>query len=129
MPSNFPWPTALFRSPSVDIEVMGAEVADRQDRVAGFNSEIYRSKRLGLVGAGGLGGPIAAGAVRKGIGRIDIVDDDTVELTNLSRQFFSEEDLFSPKALCLARNVAPMGCFGTCCVGHFTSFNNESIPR
>ena len=39
-----------------------------------------------IIGAGGLGSPIAIYLAALGIGKIGIVDKDSVELSNLSRQ-------------------------------------------
>lgn len=39
-----------------------------------------------IVGAGGLGSPVALYLASAGVGRITVVDDDTVDLTNLQRQ-------------------------------------------
>ena len=39
-----------------------------------------------IIGAGGLGSPVALYLASAGIGRITLVDDDTVDLTNLQRQ-------------------------------------------
>lgn len=39
-----------------------------------------------IVGAGGLGSPVALYLASTGVGRITVVDDDVVELTNLQRQ-------------------------------------------
>jgi molybdopterin/thiamine biosynthesis adenylyltransferase len=39
-----------------------------------------------IVGAGGLGSPVALYLGTAGVGRLTIVDDDTVDLTNLQRQ-------------------------------------------
>ena len=47
--------------------------------------KLLRSKVL-IVGAGGLGSPIAIYLTALGIGQIGIVDRDRVEISNLSRQ-------------------------------------------
>ena len=43
-----------------------------------------------IVGAGGLGSPIAIYLTALGIGKIGIVDKDNVEISNLSRQIIFE---------------------------------------
>ena len=43
-----------------------------------------------IVGAGGLGSPIAIYLAALGIGKIGIVDKDNVEISNLSRQIIFE---------------------------------------
>ena len=45
-----------------------------------------------IVGAGGLGSPIAIYLAALGIGKIGIVDKDKVELSNLSRQIIFENN-------------------------------------
>ena len=55
--------------------------------------------RVLIVGAGGLGSPIAIYLAALGIGKIGIVDKDTVEISNLSRQIiFSTNDLKKKKS-------------------------------
>ena len=47
-----------------------------------------------IVGAGGLGSPIAIYLAALGIGKIGIVDKDNVEISNLSRQIiFNTNDI------------------------------------
>ena len=53
-----------------------------------------------IVGAGGLGSPIAIYLAALGIGKIGIIDKDDVEISNLSRQIiFSTNDLKKNKSL------------------------------
>jgi len=87
----------------------GENITDRQERIPGFKQEIMNRLRVVLIGAGGLGGEIGEGLVRKGVGYLKIFDGDTVELSNLSRQRFYEEDLYKSKAVCLAKNLAREG--------------------
>ncbi|MBF6600317.1 MAG: molybdopterin-synthase adenylyltransferase MoeB [Dehalococcoidia bacterium] len=53
-----------------------------------------------IIGAGGLGSPIAVYLALAGIGRIGIVDFDTVDISNLQRQILHQnDDIGKPKAL------------------------------
>ena len=54
---------------------------------------VLRSKRVLVVGCGGLGGHLIEQLVRLGIGAIRAVDGDSFEETNLNRQLFSEVSL------------------------------------
>ena len=53
-----------------------------------------------IVGAGGLGSPIAIYLASMGIGKIGIVDKDRVEISNLSRQIiFTTQDIKKKKSI------------------------------
>lgn len=53
-----------------------------------------------VIGAGGLGSPVALYLGTGGVGRITLVDDDTVDLTNLQRQILHTTDrIGTPKAV------------------------------
>jgi adenylyltransferase/sulfurtransferase len=54
--------------------------------------ERIRNASVLIVGAGGLGCPVAIYLAAAGIGRIGIVDHDTVSLDNLHRQILHDED-------------------------------------
>jgi molybdopterin/thiamine biosynthesis adenylyltransferase/rhodanese-related sulfurtransferase len=59
-----------------------------------------------VVGAGGLGSPVIAYLAAAGVGRIGIVDDDTVDETNLQRQtLFTTADIGASKARIAAQRV------------------------
>ena len=42
--------------------------------------------RVAIFGLGGVGGYVAEALARSGIGQMDLIDDDTINLTNLNRQ-------------------------------------------
>ena len=45
-----------------------------------------RHARVAIFGLGGVGGYVAEALARSGVGQLDLVDDDTINLTNLNRQ-------------------------------------------
>jgi molybdopterin-synthase adenylyltransferase len=60
-----------------------------------------------VVGAGGLGSPVALFLGSAGVGRITIVDGDVVDLTNLQRQIAHDlARVGTPKAASAARSIA-----------------------
>ncbi len=48
-----------------------------------------KNRRVAVFGIGGVGGHAVEALVRCGVGEIDIIDNDTVSLTNLNRQIFA----------------------------------------
>lgn len=82
-----------------------ARATDRQESIYGVQQEKFASSAAILIGAGGIGGEIGVSECRKGLGRLLIFDHDLVELSNLNRQRFFEEDLYKNKAECLGRNL------------------------
>ena len=60
-----------------------------------------------VIGAGGLGCPVALYLGTAGVGRITVVDDDEVDLTNLQRQIAHDQSrIGQPKALSVQASVA-----------------------
>jgi adenylyltransferase/sulfurtransferase len=74
----------------------------RQILLPGFDvegQEKLRAARVLVVGAGGLGSPVALYLAAAGVGRLVIVDHDHVELSNLQRQVaHGTADIGRPKA-------------------------------
>jgi molybdopterin/thiamine biosynthesis adenylyltransferase len=68
--------------------------------------ELLAKKHVVVIGAGGLGSNSANLLVRMGIGSIDVIDDDIVDITNLHRtSVFSELDIGKSKALILQQRL------------------------
>lgn len=95
-------------------------------------SKIGESSVL-VIGAGGLGCPCLQSLVAGGVGKIGIVDGDTVALSNLHRQIlFSEKDLGQFKAEIAAKKVLELN--PEVKVSHHNQFldevsANELIPE
>jgi molybdopterin/thiamine biosynthesis adenylyltransferase len=79
-------------------DVVGEEF-DRQVRAFGPESQrLLHSLHVGIVGLGGTGSIIAEQVVRVGVGRLTIVDNDTLDKTNLSRVLgATRRDVDKPK--------------------------------
>src|SRR2546427_4811196 len=99
-------PASIVSQTSVRLKgkaIPGAE--DRQTSIPGFDQKVFSQSSVTCVGAGGIISQIAPTLVRKGIGRLALLDGDTVESSNLNRQRFYERDLGRNKALALAENL------------------------
>ena len=67
--------------------------------------KILSSKVL-IVGIGGLGCPAAENLVRAGVGTIGLIDNDTVNLSNIHRQsLFNSKDIKKPKVNVAAKKL------------------------
>lgn len=77
--------------------------------VGGKGQKKINEARVLMVGAGGLGAPIAYYLAAAGVGKIGIVDGDHVELSNLQRQIIhSTQDLGKSKAVSAQETMIEM---------------------
>lgn len=88
-----------------------AELNSTQAKVEGFDLGALQASHIIMIGAGGIGSPVAKILIKKGAGWLSVIDDDTVELKNLTRQWFRREDVGCYKVHALARNLAREGLF------------------
>ncbi|MDY0340367.1 MAG: sulfur carrier protein ThiS adenylyltransferase ThiF [Coriobacteriia bacterium] len=58
-----------------------------------------------VIGCGGLGSNVAEMLVRSGVGRLTLIDFDTVEESNLNRQFFFRDQVGMRKVVALSENL------------------------
>jgi molybdopterin/thiamine biosynthesis adenylyltransferase len=66
-----------------------------------------KNAKVAVVGAGGLGCPVATYLTLAGVGRIDIIDMDKLDLTNLNRQFlYDVGDIGKYKAELAAKRLS-----------------------
>ena len=54
--------------------------------------ERLRASRVAVFGIGGVGGYAVEALARSGIGALDLVDHDTVRLSNINRQIIATHD-------------------------------------
>ncbi|MDA8390881.1 MAG: HesA/MoeB/ThiF family protein [Gammaproteobacteria bacterium] len=77
--------------------------------------ERIRAAHILVVGAGGLGTAAATYLARSGVGRLTLIDDDTVSASNLPRQIlYGEDDIGTPKV------IAAFRALGRCAPGEIT---------
>lgn len=66
--------------------------------IGGPGQQRLKAAHIAIVGAGGLGAPAALYLAAAGVGRLRLIDDDTVALSNLQRQvIFQSADVGAPK--------------------------------
>lgn len=80
--------------------------------------------RILIIGAGGLGNPLATYLTAMGVGYITIVDGDVISETNLHRQFcFREDDINKHKSQTLAEYLVKQNSEVT--INYFNHFLSE----
>jgi len=68
--------------------------------VGGAGQQKLKNARVLVVGAGGLGSPVLLYLAAAGIGRIGVIEDDVVDVTNLQRQIIhTTADVTKPKVV------------------------------
>lgn len=71
-------------------------MADRFSRtellLGGDAMDKLRAARAAVFGVGGVGGHVMEALVRSGIGAIDLIDSDTVSVTNINRQIIADSE-------------------------------------
>lgn len=69
------------------------EIFQREEILIGKeNVQILNNKKVLLFGCGGVGSFILEALARAGVGNIDIVDKDVVDITNINRQLIATHD-------------------------------------
>jgi len=68
--------------------------------------QALRAARVAVFGVGGVGGYVVEALARSGVGALDLIDNDTVALTNLNRQIIATHDTIGrPKVEVAAERV------------------------
>ncbi|OYX46601.1 MAG: hypothetical protein B7Y90_15185 [Alphaproteobacteria bacterium 32-64-14] len=75
--------------------------------IGGPGQQKLLKAHVALVGLGALGGPAALYLAASGVGKLTLIDDDSVSLSNLQRQIlFDTDDVGQPKTDVGARRLA-----------------------
>lgn len=79
----------------------------RTERLLGADAmEKLRNSCVAVFGVGGVGSYIAEGLARSGVGRIELIDSDDVDITNLNRQLEALSDTVGqPKAEAMKQRI------------------------
>jgi adenylyltransferase/sulfurtransferase len=81
-------------------------------QVGGVGQRKLKAANIAVIGAGGIGSAVVPALSGAGIGRLTIIDDDIVEVSNLHRQpLFAETDAAKPKAELAAAFVERLNHF------------------
>jgi len=69
--------------------------------IGGPGQHALKAATVALIGVGGLGAPAALYLAAAGVGRLRLIDDDTISLSNLQRQvLYRTDDIGKPKVAC-----------------------------
>lgn len=72
-------------------------------------AEVLSKASVGVAGAGGIGSNVAMMLARAGVGRLVVVDHDSVEPRNLNRQCYFADQAGMPKVAALAELISRTG--------------------
>ena len=79
----------------------------RLEMIAGTEAvEIMKHSRIAVFGIGGVGGYAVEALARSGLGEIDLIDHDTVDITNINRQIIALDSVIGkPKVEVFAERL------------------------
>lgn len=81
-------------------------------QVGGAGQQRMKAARIAVVGAGGIGSAVIPALAGAGVGRLSIIDGDTVDLSNLQRQpLYRSDQIGQGKALLVAQFVNALNRF------------------
>jgi molybdopterin-synthase adenylyltransferase len=77
--------------------------------IGGPGQQRLKAATVAIVGVGGLGSPAALYLAAAGVGRLRLIDDDAVSLSNLQRQIaFTSDDIGMPKVASASEAIAAL---------------------
>ncbi|MDG2355322.1 MAG: HesA/MoeB/ThiF family protein [Paracoccaceae bacterium] len=111
---------------SVELERYARHILLKE--IGGSGQIKISNTKITMIGAGGLGSVALYYLVASGVGKIKIVDEDVVSLSNLQRQIlFKDSDLGEKKVLAARKNLLELNPnVEICVVDESFSMNNSS---
>jgi molybdopterin/thiamine biosynthesis adenylyltransferase len=88
--------------------LMDMHISDLLIKYDTAEDKYYKNIKALVVGAGALGNFVGLGLASLGVERIDFIDPDNIEETNLNRQIFFYESVGKPKAKILAKRLGTL---------------------
>ncbi|MGZ3298605.1 MAG: HesA/MoeB/ThiF family protein [Asticcacaulis sp.] len=80
--------------------------------IGGMGQTRLKAAKVGLIGMGGIGAPASMYLAAAGVGTLIMIDDDTVEISNLQRQIiYSENDVGLAKGEAAMRTLSEFNGF------------------
>jgi molybdopterin/thiamine biosynthesis adenylyltransferase len=77
--------------------------------IGGPGQQRLKAAAIAIVGVGGLGAPAALYLAAAGVGRLRLIDDDVISLSNLQRQIaYRSDDVGAAKVECAAHALAAL---------------------
>jgi sulfur carrier protein ThiS adenylyltransferase len=87
-----------------------------------------RKFRVGIAGAGGLGSNCAVALAKCGVGTLVISDFDTIEESNLNRQYYFTDQIGMLKTIALKENISRINP-EVFVIVHQKKLDNQNIPK
>ncbi len=100
--------------------------------IGGAGQNALLNARIAIVGAGGLGGPAGLYLAAAGVGHVTLIDDDTVDASNLQRQIqFKAADIGAGKAQVMGDRLEAINpdCQVTRVTKRLTAQTGEALLR
>ena len=77
---------------------------DRLELLIGNKIDLIKNKHIAIIGIGGVGGYTCEALVRCGINNITIIDNDTIDITNINRQIIALTSTIGMKKVDVLKN-------------------------
>lgn len=102
---------------------------DRLELLIDGKINLLKNKTVMVIGLGGVGGHAFESLVRSGIENIIVIDNDTIDITNLNRQALAYQNTIDKPKVLVAKEVAKNINPNCKIISHQTFLNEENIEN